>query len=444
MEKQKEKVKGLLTAYAPFMLVLVIAVLYHLKIGAISGDDPFFAAATDDKTMWQFLSGRYQTWTSRIVIDFLVVSLVDHLIVWKILDIIVFSSMPVLFAKILGDTKLVRWCSAAAILLYPFHDVGSAGWVTTTINYLWPIWGILLVGVLVKKVLSQEKILWYEIAAGVIGCILASSHEQAAVVLFIILLLAGIWLLRKHCLKVPVYYLMLLINMASLIFILTCPGNGNRNAVGTVDMPEFANYTLFDKAYLGLLSIERVFIANVDIVFFMVVLLLAVLVYIKTSDYKKTLISSLPVLILLGQSVIKTAYPELNGLFVVPEQVTVWSYGELSAWIPMVYLAVTVASILTALFWLMEDMQEYISAVLLLGCGFAAGLVIGFTATIYVSGDRVYITLYFILLFISVYCIRKMEKELRDKLSGTAVKLTVTAVTLVCLVNVGYIWLSCS
>lgn len=444
MEKQKEKVKGLLTAYAPFMLVLVIAVLYHLKIGAISGDDPFFAAATDDKTMWQFLSERYQTWTSRIVIDFLVVSLVDHLIVWKILDIIVFSSMPVLFANILGDTKLVRWCSAAAILLYPFHDVGSAGWVTTTINYLWPIWGILLVGVLVKKVLCQEKILWYEIAAGVIGCILASSHEQAAVVLFIILLLAGIWLVRKHCLKVPVYYLMLLINMASLIFILTCPGNGNRNAVGTVDMPEFANYTLFDKVYLGLLSIERVFIANVDIVFFMVVLLLAVLVYIKTSDYKKTLISSLPVLILLGQSVIKTAYPELNGLFVVPEQVTVWSYGELSAWIPMVYLAVTVASILTALFWLMEDMQEYISAVLLLGCGFAAGLVIGFTATIYVSGDRVYITLYFILLFISVYCIRKMEKELWDKLSGTAVKLTVTAVTLVCLVNVGYIWLSCS
>lgn len=444
MEKQKEKVKGLLTAYAPFMLVLIIAVLYHLKIGAISGDDPFFAAATDDKTMWQFLSERYQTWTSRIVIDFLVVSLVDHLIVWKILDIIVFASMPVLFAKILGDTKLVRWCSAAAILLYPFHDVGSAGWVTTTINYLWPIWGILLVGVLVKKVLCQEKILWYEIAAGVIGCILASSHEQAAVVLFIILLLAGIWLLRKHCLKVPVYYLMLLINMASLIFILTCPGNGNRNAVGTVDMPEFANYTLFDKAYLGLLSIERVFIANVDIVFFMVVLLLTALVYIKTSDYKKTLISSLPVLILLGQSVIKTAYPELNGLFVVPEQVTVWSYGELSAWIPMVYLAVTVASILAALFWLLENMQEYISAVLLLGCGFAAGLVIGFTATIYVSGDRVYITLYFILLFISVYCIRKMERELRDKLSGTAVKLTVTAVTLVCLVNVGYIWLSCS
>lgn len=444
MEKQKEKIKGLLTAYAPFMLVLVIAVLYHIKIGAISGDDPFFAAATDDKTMWQFLSERYQTWTSRIVIDFLVVSLVDHLIVWKILDIIVFASMPVLLAKILGDTKLIRWCSAAAILLYPFHDVGSAGWVTTTINYLWPIWGILLVGVLVKKVLCQEKILWYEIAAGVIGCILASSHEQAAVVLFIILLLAVIWLVRKHCLKVPVYYLMLLINLASLIFILTCPGNGNRNAVGTVDMPEFANYTLFDKAYLGLLSIERVFIANVDILFFMVVLLLAALVYIKTSDYKKTLISSLPALILLGQSVIKTAYPQLSGLFVVPDQVTVWSYGELSAWIPMVYLAVTVASVLTALFWLMEDMQEYISAVLLLGCGFAAGLVIGFTATIYVSGDRVYITLYFILLFISVYCIRKMEKELRDKLSGTAVKLTVTAVTLVCLVNVGYIWLSCS
>ena len=51
-------------------------------------------------------------------------------------------------------------------------------------------------------------------------------------------------------------------------------------------------------------------------------LVLAMLVYVKTDDYKKTLISELPVLILFGQTALRTAYPGLSGLFVMPEQIT--------------------------------------------------------------------------------------------------------------------------
>ena len=43
------------------------------------------------------------------------------------------------------------WCAAAAVLLYPFHDMGTAGWITTTVNYFWPVWGMFFVGFLLKK-----------------------------------------------------------------------------------------------------------------------------------------------------------------------------------------------------------------------------------------------------------------------------------------------------
>lgn len=431
--------------YAPFLLVGLVGLLYHFKIGPIAGDDLFFVAATDDKTIWEFLRMRYETWTSRIVIDFLVVSLLPHLWLWKLLDILIFASLPVLFARIVGDSLLVRWCSAAAVLLYPFHDVGSAGWVTTTVNYLWPVWGILVVGMLLRKMILSEQIRWYEGVFGGLACILAGSHEQTAVVLFLILALAGISLIRKKCVKIPVFYILALLNIASLAFILCCPGNGNRNVVGTADMPEFGQFGIFDKAYLGALGIERVFIAKVDIVFFVAAALLAVLVYIRTDSYKKTLLSAVPLLILLGHSVILTAYPELSGIFVVPEQVTSWEWNSLSTWMPMCYLAAVIVSVLYALYCLLKDaLFAWVCALLLLGCGFAAGLVIGFTATIYVSGDRVYITLYFILLYLLLYVIRKMEPEIGQRLAGTAGKLCATAAALPVLINVGYIWLSVS
>lgn len=440
LEKQKEKI----ISYAPFLLVAAVSLLYHLKINPLIGDDTFFYAATDHQTMGEFLTDRYQNWTSRVVIDFFVVSLVRLPLLWKVLDFAVFASLPVLFSSILGSSTLIKWCSAAAVLLYPFHDVGSAGWVTTTINYLWPVWSIVFIGMLLKKMLCHEKISWLEALVSVFASVIVGSHEQAAVVLLTILVLFGISMMKHKIYQLPLYDVFVLINLCSLAFILRCPGNSNRNLAGTADMPEFAGYTLGEKAYLGLLSMERVFIANVDIVFFVVTAVFALLIYIKTDSYKKTLLSSLPVMLLLGQSVIRTAYPGLSGIFVQPGLVTAWSWGELSVWLPMVYLFVTIAAVLYALYQLLADnLAAYIYSVLLLGCGFAAGLVIGFTATIYVSGDRVYITLYFIFLFICMYCIQKMEEKIRGLLIKTAGRLIVTAAVLLCFVNVGYIWLSC-
>ena len=199
-----------------------------------------------------------------------------------------------------------------------------------------------------------------------------------------------------------------------------------------------------DKLYLGLLSIERVFIANCDAVFLTVTLVLAMLVYVKTDDYKKTLISELPVLILFGQTALRTAYPGLSGLFVMPEQITEWSWGALSTWLPMVYLAVTVAAMLYALWIILgERPLEYIYALLMLGCGFGAGMILGFMATIYVSGERVYITLYFIMLFVTMFCIYRMADAVEEKIKQTGGKLAVTLLVLICLVNVGFVTLSC-
>ena len=90
-----------------------------------------------------------------------------------------------------------------------------------------------------------------------------------------------------------------------------------------------------------------------------------------------------------------------------------------------------------------EQPIEYIYALLMLGCGFGAGMILGFMATIYVSGERVYITLYFILLFVTMFCIYRMADAVEEKLKQTGGKLAVTLLALICLINIGFVTLSC-
>ena len=235
--------------------------------------------------------------------------------------------------------------------------------------------------------------------------VVTGSHEQYAVIMTLLLVLSGVYLWKTH--RKPgnavLFWTLAVIDVVSLLVIALCPGNAGRNAVSIADLPVYATFGFGQKLYLGLLSIERVFIANADIVFFLVVLIWTWLVWEKTKDYRRTFLSALPLLILFGQTVLRTAYSGLSGLFVMPGEILEWSWSDLSTWIPMVYLAVTVAAMVYALYQLFgDDLFAFISVLLLVGCGFGAGMVLGFMATIYVSGERVYAPLYGILLAVTL------------------------------------------
>lgn len=465
--------------WVPFALTAAVGLVYHLLMQPMGGDDVFFREATEGTTLWAYLAGRYQNWTSRVVSEFVLVSVMQCLPLWRLIDFLMFASLPFVLSRYFDRSRLICWCAAGAALLFPFHDMGTAGWATTTVTHFWPFWCIFFVGMLVKKILSGEKIFWWELLIGIPACIITGSHEQMTVILLFVLVMSTVSLFwgkkrgedaggrkyggnageKKHggkgdhggsagAKKLTGHATMTLvafwvIDVISLAVIALCPGNAKRNAVSIADLPVYAEFNFGEKLYLGLLSIERVFLANADIVFFAVALIWALLVYMKTKNYIKTLVSSVPLLILFGQTVLRTAYPGLSGLFVMPGQILSWSWGELSTWIPMVYLAAAVASMLYALWQLFgESVGEYVCVLILLGLGFGAGAVLGFMATIYVSGERVYAPLYGILLLVTMAAIEKQRGIVELRVKTTAGKLIVTLLGLLCFVNVFFITLS--
>lgn len=168
------------------------ALIWHLVIKISAGDDVvYFQTLMDGRSIWEILAHRYATWSSRMAIEFVLIPLVQVPWLWKILDIIVFTLIPVLLYRLLflNPEKYLdmecninktagKWLVCAFMLLYPFSDMVSAGWIATTVNYLWPLLGLLYIALLLQKLAQNKFLHWYEGAAGVICCIFAAVRNR--------------------------------------------------------------------------------------------------------------------------------------------------------------------------------------------------------------------------------------------------------------------------
>ena len=107
-------------AALPLLLAAAAGLLYHLLMKPMGGDDVFFAEALRGSSLLEYLSHRYLHWTSRVVSEFILVLVIQAPLLWRVIDFLMFASFPLLFARLFDDSLLMRWCGAAAVLLFRF------------------------------------------------------------------------------------------------------------------------------------------------------------------------------------------------------------------------------------------------------------------------------------------------------------------------------------
>lgn len=109
-----------------FVAAALAAVLWHVVLSTNVGDDMvYFKTLLDgNSSLGEILAHRYETWSSRMVIEAVLIPLVHCPLLWKILDIVIFTSLPVLLCGLLGVTGRGRWFVTGLVLLYPFADMG--------------------------------------------------------------------------------------------------------------------------------------------------------------------------------------------------------------------------------------------------------------------------------------------------------------------------------
>ena len=95
---------------------------------------------------------------------------------------------------------------------------------------------------------------------------------------------------EEKCMKQPLLYALCGIDIiSSYIFSAVREMQSGARRRWRGRMPEFADFTFAEKLYMGLANVERIFIAELDPVYCVVAAVIALLVYRKTGDYRKTL-----------------------------------------------------------------------------------------------------------------------------------------------------------
>ena len=342
---------------------------------------------------WQKSAGLYQTWSSRVLINFLIFIFTDHVLaVWAFfMGVSMFVLLKAFSILLAGDgrghgDRKSGHVIACLVMLYPFQDLSSAGWISTMTTYFSPIAFGFMSLVPIQKRKQGEGLRRWEYAAYALCLLFGADNEQMMVVLAACYLVAVLYFAVQRTVSRYVVFLFLLA-VGRGFLTMFCPGNQVRKQAEVAAwFPSYGMLNIVDKADLGLFTtLEWIFL---DCHVFTVVICigLACLVWRKYRDWTIRMICLFPA------AVSVFLYPVFHLLSVGGVSyyglVTAENRGGWRAFSLYFVLSFAAAVVCLELFLLLDDLWDLLGALVLLAAGMASRAAMGFSPTIYASGPR--------------------------------------------------------
>jgi hypothetical protein len=394
-------IKMLKHPYLSIIIFGTIVFIMHLFITPDFADDIWFANAFSDfnNNPFSYSIVRYNTWTSRTLIELLILLCVKTpAIIWRILDTSMMIIIAVFISKILAEDKnraQINIVVASLLMLFPFAILSSAGWIATTVNYTWSLaFGLIAIYPL-SKIMRGKRIRVYEFFVYIPALLVGANQEQMFIILFAVYLIFTVYLFSKK--RINKFVLVQLgLCLLSLINILICPGNANRVAaeIGRW-LPQFANFSFLHRAELGLsVSLASIFLNN-NLLFLLLTFFVFVLVWQKKDRIIYKVIAAVPVgfaimflalrqFIFSDIQIIKSLFSIGSGDWIANSQV-VFSLKTYAVLLTMIFVLLT---LLISVYRILSGTLKPWLAIGVLSAGFVTKFIMGFSPTIWASSER--------------------------------------------------------
>lgn len=425
MQKIKNiAIKIVRSDYIPFVILTVLLLFFHACIHVGWADDEYFSKVliVNNINIFDWLFSRYNTWSSRLIIEFFLVLISSKHMLWKILNLAIMLLGAISISKLFSDkkSKTLNFIICALIIILPENLYHSAGWIATTLNYSWPLFLGLFSMIPIKKIIYSEKINWYEYIFYFAAMIYATNQEQMCIILFMAFLVFTIYTFMKNK-KINIYLLICAIfNLMSLIFILSCPGNAERKIAETNNwFPEFSNIHFFRKIEMGYSSTLFEFIMKPNFIFLIFTLLIFICMYALNKSKLCMFISLIPLVncVTFGflANLVGKYFP---GIIAIKNSMTQYGTGitifSPKTWVPDIILTLVCLSIIFSLYVIFENKKAYFLLLFILALGFGSRMIMAFSPTIWASGERTFMFTYAAILI----CVVISYKEFCSKINN--------------------------
>jgi hypothetical protein len=390
------------------MLVFGLLILIFHFFVRPSGDDIIYGTVFYQEPVLTFVHDAYYTWSSRILIMPVAAFFAGNPFgLFSIMNILTYLLLAIMISKLfVYENKLkTNWVLVFLLICVPFVSMmTTAGWVVTSIHYLWPLTFCLVAIYPLKKHCLGEVVRWYEYPIYFLTAIFAMNMEIVAAILMSLYLIFSLYFMYKK--KISIYVtLMAIIFVGNLVFIFLCPGNGIREVSEiAANFPEYATFGFLQK--LTISATSHVFSIDQNFILIAVMAMAGLFSWQKYKSWVPRIIGISPFVfcVLINIFRVIVLSPKFHFLFAkfTGNAIDSWvtytgiAMGYLGFYHYLVFAFMSVFVVILALmtYVLFKDSDKLGIAVLVMGASIMARVVMGFSPTVYESGARTFLFQY--------------------------------------------------
>lgn len=410
--------------------IVVWYALFHFTLTHLCRDDMFYRTllpsfnGTGDFV--NFFVERYLTWSSRTLADILSAVFTSYPIwIWQLLNICVYTLIIVITSRILelfykenhSDVKLLLLTAIFFILLFPMFDMKTAGWVTTSINYLWTLLAFLSIFFNLLKSFSVSDKSRINTVIFFVSVIYACTFELLAVMTVLVLSFV-LFIKIKERLSCRLEGIAFLIAVLFLFSHLLCPGNLSRSLASvnlfsswnTMNLVEHVNIALCS-TYARLTSFSSSTGVQVFLLYFIFNLLILISLHKK---YKDPVIDLLFLLPFVFTYLFNQTDFQFESIYDFSESVSSFSVGQFRYTYQPILSILLFGMNITGLFLLFMNKSFHG-----INCGFlvclfyivslGTRLALGLSPSVYASDYRTFIILVYFLIIIGLVLLNEID-----------------------------------
>lgn len=432
MEKFKELLQNKKYKMAMISIFVVILII-SFTIPKLSGDDVFYLNAINGQSfngqfkdnVFKFINSRYHIWSSRVLIETLLVFFVKHIFIWRIVNVFVLTSFVGLLNIYFNKNRSLNiiLMSVFLTILLPRVLFTEAGWIATTLNYLWAATFALIGFLPFYKRINHKKISVWLYIVSFLFMGLASNQEQINACILGLIVVLGAYLIRnkqRYLDLIP----FLLLSIGSLVFTLHCPGNKLRYFAEMQHwFPEYGKLSLIRKIELGFSSTGKVLFFDSSLLF---LLFFGLIFIIGNQVFKNQILKSLSALPLVMNALIMlfnvnrpqpTAIDKSVNNFMrqfthFGTNANFHDISSLGADFLILILFLIVCYVLWTFF---KNIWARLFAIVIFIMGYLSKFIMAFSPTVWASGNRTGFILYLSVIILILMIVNELNKTNSDR-----------------------------
>lgn len=390
-----------------FLVLLIV----HLFLPLNWSDDAVFLKKTADKDIFEFLNGSARPFTDGLTYIFS-----RNQWLWRILNPFVLTvavwSVHKTAPLKTKNNKTLLICFA---VLFPTFILVDAGFIATTVNYLWPVtFGILNLIPAINSIQGKKTNILFLVLLIPLLVYSTNMQQLCAVLLAIFPSIIIYFIIKKKSFK-PYFILQFFITAAGTLFSLYVNFTGDNSRIIRETnryFPEFGELNFIEKFELGFSSTFYSMTMEIRQAFAGFIIFTALLIFLTFKANKNKIQKSLSLAPAIFSVIfgILSLIPDNNSSFInfLTNEMqhprldkASYSFNIL----PDIFFIIICITIMYNIWTLIKDTEYKIisESIFLLGLG--SRILMGFSPTVWASGYRTYCILFISFIYISLILI---------------------------------------